>query len=82
MSRRLQRLVDLEARALARAGDAEAVAAERVRSLSDEELEKAIAYADARPDLEFLTPDDFSAALDWPREKVVAVLFPTERAHE
>jgi hypothetical protein len=72
--RRAQRLALLEGRAIARAQDAAALAAERVRSLSDAELTALIAYADARPDLEFFTPDAFCAAVGWPREKLVTFL--------
>lgn len=69
--RRLQRLNDLEWRATARAKDDAALAAERVRSLTDDELTALIAFA-ADTDLEFLTPEHFCAVLNWPREKAIA----------
>jgi hypothetical protein len=74
MSRRRRqcRLIDLEARAQARAKDDAALMAERVRSLSDDDLTSLIGFYDARPDLEFMAPEHFCAVLDWPHERAVA----------
>ncbi|PPD25005.1 MAG: hypothetical protein CTY30_00870 [Methylocystis sp.] len=75
MTRRLQRLAALEFRAEARAKSVAALAAERVRSLTDDELSALVAFAAARPDLEFFTPEDFCAAAQWSREQLNAFLF-------
>lgn len=72
--RRVQRLAHLEGRAIARAQDAAALAAERVRSLTDAELTALIAYADGRPDLEYLTPTNFCDALGWSPERAIAFM--------
>jgi hypothetical protein len=72
--RRQSRLADIEARALARATDDAALMAERVRTLTDAELTALIAFYDARPDLEFLTPEHFCTVLNWPRERAIAFI--------
>jgi hypothetical protein len=72
--RRQSRLIDLETRAQVRAKDDAAELAERVKTLSDEELTSLIAYYDARPDLEFLAPEHFCTVLNWPRERAIAFM--------